>query len=134
MYMVAFMYPADRAVKDRSEFDHEHFVNVHLPMGLALTKKYLHIEPQKIVVYSPITDGDGSFADRPYCAISSVFFESEAEARTFCTLFSYEEAARRLSEDFANYTPAAPDVIMAEVSELNDISAMINQFEQQEAG
>ena len=134
MYMVAFMYPADPAAKDSSEFDHEHFVNVHLPMGLALTKKYLSIEPQKIVVYSPITDGEGSFAGRPYCAISSVFFESEAEAKTFCTLFSYEEAARRLSDDFANYTPAAPDVIMAEVNELNDISSMIKQFEQQDAG
>ena len=104
MYMVAFMYPADPAKKEHSEFNYEHFVNVHLPMGLALTKKYLNIKPHKIVVYNPVTDGSGTFNDRPYCAISSVFFASQADAKTFCTLFSYEEAARCLSEDFANYT------------------------------
>ena len=133
MYMVAFMYPSDPATKDSSEFDYEHFVNVHLPMGLALTRKYLDIQPEKIVVYDPITDGEGTFNNRPYCAISSVFFNSEADAKTFCTLFSYEEAARRLSEDFANYTPAAPDVIMAQVKELNDIGGMIKKFEDSEA-
>ena len=125
MYMVAFMYPSDPAATDRSEFNYEHFVNVHLPMGLALTKQHLNIKPQKIVVYSPITNGEGGYSERPYCAISSVFFSAESDAKTFCTLFSYEEAARRLSEDFANYTPGAPDVIMAKVSELNDIDALI---------
>ena len=132
MYMVAFMYPSDKTPQQSSEFNYEHFVNVHLPMGLGLTKKHLGIEPEKIVVYSPITDANGTFEQRPYCAISSVFFRSEADAKTFCTLFSYEEAARRLSEDFANYTPGAPDVVMAKVSELTNIGAMIAQFEASE--
>lgn len=133
MYVVAFMYPSDPAIKSTSEFNYEHFVDVHLPMGLALTRKYLNIQPEKIVVYNPITDGDGTFNNRPYCTISSVYFNSEAEAKTFCTLFSHEEAARRLSEDFANYTPGAPEVIMARVNELSDIEGMIRQFEASES-
>lgn len=133
MYMAAFMYPSEPAAKNSSEFNYEHFVNVHLPMGLHLTKKFLNIQPQKIVVYSPITDGDGNFHNRPYCAISTVYFTSKADAETFCTLFNHEEAARRLSEDFANYTPGAPDVIMAQVNELHDIEGMIKTFEASES-
>ncbi|MGR8949325.1 MAG: hypothetical protein ACU84Q_14870 [Gammaproteobacteria bacterium] len=132
MYMVAFMYPSASTPQDCSEFDYEHFVSVHLPMGLGLTKKYLGITPEKIVVYNPITDGEGAYANRPYCAISSVFFRQKSDAKTFCSLFSHEEAARRLSEDFANYTPGAPEVIMAQVNELTNISEMIANFESSE--
>ena len=63
MYMVAFMYPSASTPQDCSEFDYEHFVSVHLPMGLGLTKKYLGITPEKIVVYNPITDGEGAYAE-----------------------------------------------------------------------
>ncbi len=128
MYMVAFMYPAS---PDRA-FDYAHFVNVHLPMGVGLTEKYLHIRPEKIVVYTPIVDGEGKTTNVPYSAISSVFFATEADAKTFCTLFTYEEAARRLSEDFANYTPGAPDLIMAEVHELHDMDRWIRDFKDKE--
>ena len=124
MYVVAFMYPS----KTDTSFDYDHFVNVHLPLGIGLTKKHLDIVPEKIIVYSPIRGGDGEINSAPYCAISSVFFSEQADAKTFCTLFEYEEAARRLSEDFANYTPAAPEVIMTEVHELTNMDGMLETF------
>lgn len=126
MFMVAFMYPSSI----NTSFDYQHFTQVHLPMGLGLTKKYLGIQPKKIIVFEPIVGSDGEIA--PYSAISNVMFDKEHEAKSFCTLFTYEEAARRLSADFANYTAGAPQVIMAEVKELTDISEMIAQFEAQE--
>ena len=101
MYIVAFMYPSGNRT-----FDYDHFVNVHLPLGVGLTEKYLSIKPDKIVVYTPISGGDGKLSSSPYCAISSVYFSSEEDAKAFSTLFTFEEAARRLSEDFANYTPS----------------------------
>ena len=125
MYMVAFMYPAEEG----TTFDYDHFVNVHLPMGVALTKKYLDIKPEKIVVYNPIIGGDGTESTADFSAISSVFFSTQAEAEKFSTLFEYEEAARLLSDDFANYTPGAPDVIMANVRELNDMDSLINRYD-----
>ena len=128
MYVVAFMYPGEPGVS----FDYEHFVNVHLPMGIGLTKKHLDIVPEKIVVFTPISGGDGDPDSAPYCAISSVYFSNESDAKTFCTLFEYEEAARRLSEDFANYTPAAPEVIMTEVRELPDMQGMLETFSRHE--
>jgi hypothetical protein len=121
MYMVAFCYPN----KLGGTFDFEHFVNVHLPLGLAQTLKHLQLRPRKLVVYSPTWNVGNPAALLPYIAISSVFFETRAEAEKFSTLFSFEEAARLLSADFPNYTPGPPDVMMAEVTELTDVDAII---------
>ncbi len=129
MYIVAFMYPS----AGEQPFDYDHFVNVHLPMGVGLTKKYLKIKPEKIVVFTPITGGDGELSSSPYCAISSCYFASEQDAKTFATLFTFEEAAQRLSEDFANYTPSAPEVIISRVHELSDMDGMISDFQTSEA-
>lgn len=126
MHMVAFMYPnAPGAV-----FDFDHFLNVHLPLGLGLTQKHLKLTPKKIVVYSPTSGAGGAMA--PYIAISSVFFETQQEAEAFSRLFEVEEAARRLSADFPNYTPGVPDVMMAAVVELTDMEGMIDKFARME--
>jgi hypothetical protein len=121
MYMVAFMYPN----KAGGTFDYEHFVNVHLPLGLSQTLKHLQLKPKKLVVYSPTWNVGNPSALLPYIAISSVFFETRTEAEKFSGLFAVEEAARLLSADFPNYTPGPPDVMMAEVTELDDVEALI---------
>jgi hypothetical protein len=121
MYMVAFCYPN----KPGGEFNFEHFVDVHLPLGLSQTLKHLKLKPVKLVVYSPTWNVGNPAALLPYIAVSSVFFETRAEAEKFSTLFSFEEAARLLSADFPNYTPGPPDVMMAQVTELTDIDAVI---------
>ena len=124
MYMVAFMYPnAEGAV-----FDFEHFVNVHLPLGVGLTDQHLHLKPRKIVIYSPTRGGDGRPGSAPYITISSVFFDSREAAETFAGLFNVEDAARRLAADFPNYTPAAPEIMLAEVTEITDIDALVRAF------
>ena len=121
MYMVAFMYPN----KPGGTFNCEHFINVHLPLGLSLTRKHLKLTPKKVVVYSPTWNVGNPAALLPYITISSVFFETKAGAEKFSGLFGVEEAARLLSADFPNYTPGPPDVMMAEVTELTDVDAMI---------
>jgi hypothetical protein len=120
MYMVAFMYPS----RDHADFNFAHFVDVHLPMGLALTRKHLNLVPKKILIYSQTRkcDADGR---PPYGAISSVFFDTLAEAERFAGLFGVEEAARLLSEDFRNYTPAPPEIMLARVTELTDMEKLI---------
>lgn len=123
MYMVAFMYPN----RPGATFNYDHFVRVHLPLGLGLTKKHLGLKPKKIVVYSPTRSGDPT-ALPPYIAISSVFFETQAEADKFARLFEVEEAAHRLSADFPNYTPVPPEVLVAKVSELTDLDPLIQCF------
>ena len=123
MHMVAFMYPN----RPGETFNYDHFVKVHLPLGVGLTKKHLDLKPKKIVVYAPTRSSDPN-AQAPYIAISSVFFETQAEADKFARLFEVEEAARRLSADFPNYTPAPPEVLVAKVSELTDMDELIQRF------
>jgi hypothetical protein len=123
MFMVAFMYPNSAGGK----FNFEHFVNVHLPLGLSLTRKHLHVTPTKIVVYSPTWNVGDPAATAPYITVSSVFFATRAEAEKFAGLFGVEEAARLLSADFPNYTPGPPEVMMAEVTELTDIEGLIQR-------
>ena len=123
MYMVAFCYPN----KPGGTFDFKHFVDVHLPLGLHQTFKHLGLKPEKLVVYSPTWNVADPKTLLPYIAISSVFFRTRAEAEKFSGLFGVEEAARLLSADFPNYTPGPPDVMMAEVTELTDIDALIGK-------
>lgn len=122
MYMVAFMYPNAPG----ATFNFEHFVNVHLTLGLGLTEKHLKLKPVKIVVYSPTSGAGGTLA--PYITMSSVYFATREEAETFSGLFGVEEAARRLSADFPNYTPGPPDVMLAEVVELTDMQGFVDRF------
>lgn len=126
MYMVAFLYPNAPGRK----FDYEHLVNAHLPLGVGLTYKHLKIMPTKIVVYSPVHGADNTIESSPYSAITNVYFETRDEAEIFLGLFDVEEAARRLSEDFPNYTPGPPSVLMACVSEVTDMDRMITSFSQ----
>src|ERR1700733_11936891 len=121
MYMVAFMYPNAPG----GTFNLEHFLTVHLPLGLSQTLKHLRLKPVKLVVYSPTWNVGNPKALLPYIAISSVFFNTRAEAEKFSALFGFEEAAQLLSADFPNYTPGPPDVMMAEVAELTDVDGLI---------
>ena len=123
MYMVAFCYPN----KSGGSFNFQHFVDVHLPLGLHQTFKHLGLKPVKLVVYSPTWNVGNPAALLPYIAISSVFFDTRAEAEKFSGLFAVEEAARLLSADFPNYTPGPPDVMMAKVTEFTDADALIRK-------
>jgi hypothetical protein len=61
MYMVAFMYPN----KEAGTFDFEHFIKVHLPLGLSQTWKHLRVKPRKLVVYSPTWNVGNPWARLP---------------------------------------------------------------------
>lgn len=128
MYVVTFLYPNG----DSREFDRTHFADVHLPLGLGLTRKHFGIVPERVVLYSPCFGGDGEQPSAAFSAISSVFFSEEQAARTFLTLFTVEEAAQRLSADFPNYTPGAPNIMMAEVETFDNIAKMLEIFDEAE--
>lgn len=125
-YMVAFMYPASES----GRFDLEHYINVHLPLGVGLTKKHLNIKPSRIVVYSSQDDAGASNRGR-YAAITSVYFDSKEKAATFLRLFDVAEAAQRLTADYPNYTDHPPEAIAARVLEIPDIDGLIKRFEQE---
>jgi len=124
MYMVAFLYPNANG----REFDYDHLINKHLPLGVGLTNKHLNIKPVKIVVFSPMYGPDKKPESSPHSAMTNVYFETKDEAEIFLGLFDVEEAARRLSGDFPNYTPGPPSVLMARVSEVTNMDHLISQY------
>ena len=126
MHIVAFMYPN----RDGASFNYDHFVKVHLPLGVALMKKHVNLVPEKIVVYSDTRNGAAETTP-PYGAISSVFFNNRKDAETFVGMFRIEAARSLLTADFPNYTPAPPEVLVAEVAELRDMDALIRTYERQ---
>jgi hypothetical protein len=128
VHILSFLYPHEKG----TVFNQDHFLRVHLPLGIGLTQKHLAVKPIKILIFTPTRGGDGQSDSAAYGAISSVFFETRAEVDKFATLFNYQEAAQRLSADFKNYTPHPPQVLLSETIELTDMDAMIAAFHEME--
>lgn len=122
MFVVAFAYPHS----DSQAFDLRHFLDVHLPMGVGLTRKHLGIIPEKIVVHGPL---DGGGAAPILAAVSHVYFKTRADADTFLTLFTVPEAAEKLIADFPRYTAGAPQVLVGEILELPDMPGLCDLAE-----
>ena len=123
MFAVAFAYPhaADRP------FDMQHFLDVHLPMGVALCRRHLGIIPEKIIVHGPLADGAGAVPI--LSAMSQVWFRTRPEAETFLQLFAVPEAAEKLIADFPRYTCGPPQVLIGTVTELGDMPLLCDQAE-----
>lgn len=128
MHMLAFMYPNAPGAR----FDDQHWKDVHLPLGLGLTEKYLGIRPNKILLFAPCRGGDLTPDSSPFSGIAACFFDDQKTVERFSTLFEFEEAARRLSEDFPNYTPGPPAIMVSFVREVTDIDQMIERFQRGE--
>lgn len=129
MHMLAFLYPNGAG----HEFDTKHWKDVHLPLGLGLTDKYLDVRPKRIMLLAPGRGHDLARETAPYAAIAIVLFDDRADVERFSTLFSFDEAVQRLSADFPNYTVAPPAVLVSDVLEVEDINEMIAQFQRNEA-
>jgi uncharacterized protein (TIGR02118 family) len=115
MYGVNIMYPR----KPGSDFDFDHYFNVHLPMGLGLFKRHLGILPKDVLVQKYTYGGDGKAESAGYHAICTLLFDTKAEADQFIGLFQVEEAASLLKADWPKYTEADPIVVLGEIVELN---------------
>jgi hypothetical protein len=126
-YMVAFIYP--RVEGER--FDVDHYLNVHLALGVGLTHKHLKIKPSKIAVYTAIEGTDDNPVSKGYTTICNLFFDTKEDADKFLGLFDVPEAAERLSADYPNYTAKPPQAIWAKVTELHDMDALIDRFQKE---
>ena len=124
MHMLAFMYPNAPG----HVFDIDHWKNVHLPLGLGLTDKYMGIRPERIMLFSPMRGGDLKAESSPFGGIAVVIFDDAKAVERFSTLFEFEEAAQRLSADFSNYAAGPPQVVVSEIREVTEIDKMIEIF------
>jgi hypothetical protein len=123
MFVVTFAYPH----AENRPFDMQHFLDVHLPMGVALCRRHLGIIPEKIVVYGPLAGGDGAVP--LLSAASHCYFRTRTDAETFLKLFAVPEAAQKLTADFPKYTSGPPRVLIGPVRELGDMPQLCDLAE-----
>ncbi len=128
MHSLSFMYPHIAG----HVFDIDHWRNVHLPLGLGLTDKYMGIRPKKITLLSPTRGGDLNADSAAYGGIAIVQFDEKEAVEKFSTLFEFEEAAQRLSADFPNYTAGPPQILISVIQDVTDIDAMVEKFKKSE--
>jgi hypothetical protein len=123
MHVLTFMYPTAPG----GTFDFEHYFKTHLPLGAGLAQKFLQINVSKMIVQSVRGPEQGGL-DAPYYVLCHVPFETREEADRLATLFSYEEARRRLSEDWPKYTPVSPLAVLSEWTVLENMDELRERF------
>ena len=122
MFAFSFLYPRPKT----RLFDYEHHRHVHMTMGIGLTEQYLGIRP-KMFWIERIDEGVSESTER-YAAIVHVLFENERDLEKFTTLSSFEEAVRKLSDDYANYTDAPPEIRISRWTLNDDMEALIADY------
>jgi hypothetical protein len=116
MQIVSVLYP--RASGD-PRFNLDHYIDVHLKLGFGLMWKHFGAAPERAIVLHTTSGIDGSPVTSPYLAICFVVFRSREDADLFAKVFAIDEAAKALQADWANYCPAAPEIIVGAALELS---------------
>ncbi|HTJ62740.1 MAG TPA: hypothetical protein VL899_02935 [Alphaproteobacteria bacterium] len=123
MHVLTFMYPS--APGETFKFDH--YFKTHLPMGAGLAKKFLDIDVSKMIIQSVRGPEQGGIP-APYFVLCHVILKSKEEADRLAGIFAFDEAAKRLSEDWPKYTPLAPSAMVSEWTVLEDMDALRARF------
>ena len=127
MYCCTFLYPRPK----NREFDYEYHRDVHMPLGIALTDRFLGIRP-KMFWIERIDEGVANSSE-PYAAIVHLLFESEEELRVFATLNDFPEAARLFAEDYPKYTEGFPEARISRWTHDDDMQGLIDKYRAQTA-
>jgi hypothetical protein len=123
MHVLTFMYPSAPG----ESFNFDHYFKTHLPMGAGLAKKFLDIDVSKMIIQSVRGPEDGGLP-APYFVLCHVIVKSKEEADKLAGIFAFDEAAKRLSEDWPKYTPLAPSAMVSEWTVLEDMDALRARF------
>lgn len=123
MHVLTFMYPSAPG----ETFNFDHYFKTHLPMGAGLAKKFLDIDVSKMIIQSVRGPEQGGIP-APYFVLCHVILKSKEEADRLAGIFAFDEAAKRLSEDWPKYTPLAPSAMVSEWTVLEDMDALRARF------
>lgn len=114
MHCVKVLYPNTPG----SSFNLEHYLKVHVPLGLGLLKKHCGVVPVRIeAAGNPRSLVEGTRP--PYHMIFSAYFNSREEAESFKKLFGVEEAVRLQKGDWPNFSQSDPEIIITEIVEID---------------
>jgi len=121
LYLFTFLYPRPQG----RAFGYEHHQNVHMPMGLALVKKHLGVQPDFYWV-ERIGENDPASQEK-YAAIVHLCFAKEEDRDRILEMPGVAEAAQ-LQADYANYTDTPPEIRRSRLVMVNDIAKETARF------
>jgi hypothetical protein len=125
MYAVSIRYPR----KDGETFDFDHWANVHMPLGVATFRRTNGIAPRKVMVQHATFGMDGQPASADAYATIWLLFDTRAGLDGFMRLHNDPVASANLAEDFGNYAPLPPRIVMGEVTVFEDMEAVLKRGE-----
>ena len=117
MYVVHVMYP--NPADATQNFDMQHYLDVHMPLGIGLLDREFGVRPCRLEVLGNTYGADRTNASSEYNCIGSVYFDTKAEADTFIELFEMERPRGVLAADWLKYTPADPIAVLGEIKILD---------------
>jgi len=123
VHVLTFLYPTAPG----GTFNLEHYFATHLPMGAGLAKKFLDIVVSRMIIQKVRAPEEGGLA-QPYYVLCHVPCASKEEAELLSSIFSFPEAAQRLSDDWPKYTPVSPLAMLSEWTVLDNMDELRDRF------
>jgi hypothetical protein len=124
-YAVSIRYPH----KEGENFDFRHWADVHMPLGIATFKKANGITPRQVMVQHETFGMDGAPDSADAYATVWLLFDSRAGLDGFMQLHNDPVASADLSEDFGNYAPLPPQIVLGKVTVFEDMDAVLDRGE-----
>ena len=121
MYAVSIRYPRE----DGKQFNFEHWAEVHMPLGIATFKQTNGFAPVKVMVQHNTfgMTGDAESSDS-YITVWLVF-ESDDGLQGFMKLHNDRVSSAELTEDFDNYAPLPPALVLGELTVFEDMDDVL---------
>ena len=112
LYAVSIRYPR----KAGEDFDFRHWADVHMPLGIATFEKANGIIPTRVMVQHETFGMDGKPESADAYVTVWLLFDTRAGLDGFMKLHNDERASAELTEDFGNYAPLPPRIVLGEVT------------------
>jgi hypothetical protein len=121
LYAVSIRYPR----KQGEDFNFPHWADVHMPLGIATFARANGIIPRQVMVQHETFGMDGTPGSADAYATVWLLFETRAGLDGFMKLHNDPLASAELAEDFGNYAPLPPHVVLGEVTVFNAMDAVL---------
>lgn len=123
MYAVSIRYPR----RPDETFDFRHWAEIHMPLGIATFQQANGMRPERVLVQHETFGMDGSPESADSYATVWLVFGTQAGLDGFMRLHNDAVASAELSEDFDNYAPSPPSIVLGELSVFDDMDAILER-------
>ncbi len=123
MFAVSIRYPRTEG----ADFDFEHWARVHMPLGIATFEQVNGIAPARVMVQHETFGMDGTPGSADSYITVWLLFDTEAGLQGFMRLHNDPAESRELEQDFDNYAPLPPQIVLGPVTVFEDMAAVLDR-------